>query len=330
MAYYLRKSRKIVYRRKYRGRYGRKSTMKSVARRSYNQLLYNPFAKTNMAPKIADGREYMSSGIRLQGVTELKCDGEPFYVAVFPGLSNGIWASHTGVAAATVPSLNAAPYIIPYKNHYVGNVTKDPDIDVYTLTQDLNQTIAKWRLVSQGIRFQLLNNSDENEGWFEMIRYQMYPAKTQLSVTKMGDGPVSGVMALSGAAANTMPGYKIDANENLCEHPTYQTGKLRHLNRMIFKLFANTGDHEFISLPGTYTCSNDFEKLIDTSFDCLLFKIHPRSVDSTVPASQPTKLLCHVISNQEIVYDESSTLARHMTSNGNTSGASKRIVRDGY
>lgn len=280
-----------------------------MARKTYNQLLYNPFAKTNTPPKIADGREFLSSGIRLQAVDEISCTvstAKPtFYIAVIPGLSNGVFAWQDG---------ETTQKILPYKNHFVGTAVAGSGTPpgAATGTQTNDQTIAKWRLVSQGIRFQLLNNSDENEGWFEMIRYQLYPSKISLSLENATAAPST--MAVVRSGNNFLPGFDPTSTATLCEHPTYTTGKLRHMNRMIFKHFANTGDHDFIPVPTVLDMTNDANKLVDLSFDCLLFKIHPRTVDPST--SQPTKLLCHIISNQEIVYDESSTLSRYMTPNG--------------
>lgn len=297
MAYYLKKSRRIVYRRKYNRSY---NSNYGAKKRTYNQLLYNPFAKTNAPPKIADGREYLSAGIRLQAVKEIVCaplsaDDQATYFCIFPGISNALW----------ILGASGADQAMPYNNHLTGTGND----------QSAATKIAKWRMVSQGLRLQLLNNSDENEGWFEMIRYQMYPSSDGLAVQSIAMPPLAatGVMTIGGMDSNTLPGFDKANLPNFCEHPTYQSGKLRHLNRMIFKLYANTGDHEYIMLDGDV--ASDPGKLIDTSFDCMVFKIHGRTVDPAATNSQPTKLLAHVISNQEIVYDESSTLARYMTPN---------------
>lgn len=311
MPYYLKKTRRIVYRRRYRryGGYRSKRTAASyAARKTYSKLLYNPFARTNTNPKISDGREFLSSGIRLQAVKELICgsDPNPTLIAVFPGLSNGIWVITPGGGAAV------QPISMPYNNHCQGTGA----------TQDPATKIAKWRMVSQGVRFQLLNNSDENEGWFEMIRYQVYPGTSSgFQIT-----PQNSIIELVGNAADAVPGYDAASTVNMCEHPTYTTGKLRHLNRMVFKLYANTGDHEFLNVENTIT---DPKQMLDTSFDCLLFKIHGRTVNAGEPTAQPTKLLCHIASNQEVVYDESSSLARYMTPNATRRGVNKQ-VGNGY
>jgi len=48
--------------------------------------------------------------------------------------------------------------------------------------------------------------------------------------------------------------------------------------------------------------------MYDGSFDCIFIRIHPRAEGSTDVAS--TRLLAHVVSNQEIMYDETSQLSR--------------------
>jgi len=268
--------------------------------------LYNPFAKTKASPKIADGREFLSAGIRLQSVKEITCSSDannPTMIALFPGLSNAVWIINAG--SEGIP--------MPFNNHLKGTTT----------AQEPTTKIAKWRLVSCGLRLQLLNNSDENEGWFECIRYQVYPKSTEaLAIT-----PKDGLLVIEGPSNTALPGYDAGGGApNLCEHPTYQSGKLRHLNRMIFKLLANTGDHEFINVDNAVKT----EQLMDPSFDCLLFKIHGRSPVGT--GAQPTKLLIHSISNQEIVYDESSTLSRYMNANklSNRAAVTTKAVGSGF
>jgi hypothetical protein len=70
--------------------------------------------------------------------------------------------------------------------------------------------------------------------------------------------------------------------------------------------------------------------MIDRSLDMMIFKIHPRVLTATATSAQPTKLLVHVVANQEIVYDESAAMARYMTPNGQTWRGKTSYVGNGY
>lgn len=336
MPYYRRRTNAIVYRRKY-NRYPQ-----SEAQRQYKQVLYNPFTPYVSTPKVPDGREFLSAGVRLQVVKEIICSQEkPSYIAVFPGLHSGVFF----ITPTADPATNLhkdPPYgLMPYARH--GPITEMSGTEVGIAANDDGNAvpgvvtakrwdykpdgkIAKWRLVSQGVKMSLLNNSDENEGWYEMIRYQMYPNYGEGGNFRLHlvgtDQAAIGPFTTDGDATNilsTVPGIQNLESTNFCEHPTYQSGKLRHLNRTIWKLMANTADHDFMTLPDNITTKSN-PPLLDTTFDCMIFRINARMAPpATPPAAQPTiiptKLLIHVVSNQEIVYDESCTLSRYHSRN---------------
>lgn len=298
-----------------------------------NPLIYNPFSPRSNTPKLGDGREYMSTGIKLQCVSEIPCpvDGKCLYLAFFPGISNCIYAINgtkegTGLGGATT---------YPFKNHLlVSPETSGEPAAVTGFKQAATAKIAKWRTVSAGIKLAQLNNSDENEGWFECIRYQAYPnINKEFTLAPPAGTPAPSppyTPVVTSNTENAVPGFNAGNNgAALCEHPSYITGKLRHLNRMMFRLMSNTTDHEFINLPDFIPTAGDegAAEVVDPAFDCLLFKIYGRSGGES---TSPTKILVHVVSNQELVYDESSTLSRYMTKNLRTGGYAHRKNGDPY
>lgn len=77
------------------------------------------------------------------------------------------------------------------------------------------------------------------------------------------------------------------------DHPSYTTGKIRDLNNYLFQL-KPTEEYEFVNAT----------TLIHPSMDIIAIKLH---------GSAGINIVCHCVSNQEVIFDENSTLARFMT-----------------
>jgi len=258
----------------------------------------NPFSTATTNPKIPDGKVYSSAGVRLQAVQELVNDSsESMDILLFPGLSNGLIVSST---SSGTPA--GDPYSIPYRDH--GRISA-------TAGQygQVSAPIHKWRLVSQALKVTLVNNSDENDGWFEAIRIQGSDDSGFGASTRAGESPSTGFIGAGGAS--TMPA---NTSTNLVEHPTYVTGKLRDIHRYMFHLMPQGNDHEFNIIPREPASSLEFVKsqLDNESFDMVFIRVHGRT------GSAPTRLMLHVVSNQEVVYDEASFMTRyHSEARGN-------------
>jgi hypothetical protein len=221
------------------------------------------------------------------------------YIYLFPGLNNGI-----GVRPAALDQFCRTQ---PYTNH--GALTQQPNPDplggpIYL--QDPTTAISKWRIVSQGLKLTLVNNSDENDGWWEAIRLTING--TDRRITKdtgaLGDTPGS-------------PGFTNISEEllnptNMVEQPTYTTGKLRDIHRHLFVLRPEGSEHEFQTLRGDFRAQTDdsLDTVFDKSFDVIVIKVHARKLAAGATEGQ-TRLMTHVVCNQEIIYDEKSFLSRY-------------------
>jgi len=216
-------------------------------------------------------------------------------------------------------------------------VTAGTDQDV--LFQQTNSAIAKWRLVSSGLKIQLLNNSDENEGYFECARLQTSAVESNYCLYAMdGTSPagpfvaddqvwVAPVIATVGGAASESQFFGIESTA-LVESPTYRTGKLRDIHKYIFALNPNGRNHGWTNLTGNAsgkisgplfsvgnkTISNDdiINYNRDQNYDCMVIRIHGRNLTGT-PNTPKTKVLIQSAHNLEIVYETGQPLARYHT-----------------
>lgn len=255
-------------------------------------VFHNPFSTATTNPKIPDGKCYHSVGMRLQAVKEFTNDttGNMDFV-LFPGINNGLCALDTAEELA-----------MPYTNHAI-MVGGD---------QESSSQIAQWRVVSQGLKLTLTNNSDENDGWWEAIRIQLVGPAADQGLVINEDGIVS---CTTGGVTPSV---------NLVEHPTYCTGKLRDIHRHVFELMPCGSDHDFSPLLLT---GNNVGALVDNeNYDAVFIRIHGRGGGS------PTRIMAHVVCNQELLYQEHTPLARyHSESDNNASifSASKRKRQNG-
>jgi len=266
------------------------------------QVYHNAFSTATTNAKIPDGRCYNSAGIRLQAVKEFTNDDTgTMNFLFFPGINNGVLARSV---VETGPD-----GIMPYTSHA-------PFSDA-TGTQTPGDEIARWRVVSQAHRVSLVNNSDENDGWWEAIRAQVSPLSTRWQL-ELVDGSY-----YIGGAAGDMPG--IDSSLNMVEHPTYATGKLRDIHRHVFDLMPQGNAHDFNDLRDN---NNSEELMLDLkNYDCILLRVHGRS-----GASTPTRVVVHSVCNQEVLYNEASSLSRYHSEATNNSAifeASKRRRQNG-
>lgn len=287
---------------------------------SANLTVYkNPFSTATTNPKIPDGKCMLSAGQRLQATTELVNDTDaPMEILLYPGLTNGLSAnSVVGTNNIHVP-LTGNPNFqtMGYSNHAEFGVNQSN----LTLEQT-GPSIAAWRIVSQGVKLSLVNNFDENDGWWECVRVQAQrdPDHWTVIAGELGDG----------TAYRTVPDWASlgFANRNLIEHPSYKSGKLRDIGKQRFQLKPHMLDHDFVRLAKDHPHSNAIDDALqleynkpvgdnttltdyinevqDNSYDMIFIRIHGRP-----SASGPTRILSHLVCNQELMYGEDSPLAR--------------------
>lgn len=246
-------------------------------------ILTDPFSMVSQ-PKLWDGKKASSSGIRLRTTGELTLDqAGPTYLCVVPGHS-------TCLAWQTAPQTDY--YNLPFRGHLGTTVDRG------------NVKLA--RLVSVGLRLTMINNSDQNEGYWEAARISVQPSDfvvdtatgaLRYRLTQPTDPNLVGT-GLSGS--NPVP------NITLSNHLTYQSGKLRDLETIQFKLNSVDNEHDFAPIFEPVTA----DMFLDQSFDMILIKLHGRQQNTGA-----TQLMYDAVCNQEVIYLEDTSLARLMTSN---------------
>jgi hypothetical protein len=295
----------------------------------------NPFSTATAIPKIPDGKSSFSTGVRLQNVQPVRNDAEQdMKIYIFPGLTSGCYVSGddrlnfdypptTAVLAteAGVANHEGQPIHDDYwTGRRVGSLYSrhieipqgfyafDTDVVNYNTA---GIPIKKWRVVSQATKIMLTNNYDNNEGWFEAFRTVAEPSEFRVqSIEKL---PVAtpcatwaAVDALNrahytfGAIPDTA---KIDVN-NIVEHPSYVSGKLRDIGKYVFQLKPVNNHHEFLDLGDEIKRDHS---LIDRGYDMIVIVIHGRPGGN---ANVGSALVVHTVSNQEIIYDENNVMAR--------------------
>lgn len=246
-------------------------------------ILTDPFSLVSQ-PKLWDGKKQSSSGIRLRATGELTLSQTgPTYLALIPGHS-------TCLTWQTSPSL--AYYNSPFKGHLATAVDRS--------------NVKLGRIVSTGLRLTMINNSDQNEGYWEAARISVQPSDFQIDVVTGAlrykpVRPTDPLIASTGlAGSNPIPDII------LSNHQTYQTGKLRDIEKLQFKLNSVDNEHDFTPI---FEPPNA-DMFLDESFDIILIKLHGRQQNTG-----PTQLMYDAVSNQEVIYLEDTSLARLMTIN---------------
>jgi len=273
-------------RRRYTG--GMKTSSRGYSATNQMAVYRNAFSTATTNPKIPDGKAYHSSGLRLQAVKEWVNDTtSTIDFLLFPGLNNGLIMANANPANGRN---------MPYPSHAVFTTTAGG----FAATPET--MIDKWRVVSQALKITLINNSDENDGWWEAARVQL-SKNTPIWLIDGATGPI----VTTGVPNDELP--SVDVERQLVENPTYVTGKLRDIHRHVFQLSPQGSDHDFIELPSVLdggNTSGNANPLIDDNFDAIYVRIHGRT-----GTESPTRIMTHVVSNQEVVYDEAATLCRY-------------------
>lgn len=382
--YYPRTTRytKKTYRRKAaprktttRRRYTRKAdTLTKVRLTVADQVINRPFAR-NRNPRLPDGSAIESHGRQFRMVQDINLSPNSVYVMhVYPGLHSGVlvykedefnspnaqWIVPRGLGSAAtdgnifgqafvheagvndpVAGWENTTALPPYADG--GTQTGRKDLDFWS-----SKNIERWRMLSNGVHVNLLNNLDEADGWFEACRTPMenncsalYFTDSNLGASTTGNPGISfqpgevGQFCLSYVAAIN------PKSMNMAQQPGYLTGSLRDINKVMFRSKKIGQSHSWISGTEHSYIDNQImqvtepitsivhtglqcfpsqqnspqavmDKLTDRNFDTVFIRIHTGSVGS---GANKAKLLVDYVANHEYVYDTGSTYASFQTKN---------------
>lgn len=241
----------------------------------YTASFIDPFNVQFPQPKILDGSVTRSSGIKFRQTGNITLDaaGGDNWLVLLPGFSAGFYY-RSGAGAFNSPLL--------YTQH-LGTTT-------------LRSNLRRVRLVSSALRLSLLNSSDDNEGYWEAVRIPVADLQVADAVAPTGEDYA---IKLANSFALT----------NLADYPTFQTGRLRDIDRFLFKLNSVAPDHPFketISSTATLSLKDGYDEF----FDMIAIRIVGR-IDAVTPSMIQFDHVC----NQEVVYKDDTVMARLMTLN---------------
>ena len=348
-----------------------------------SDVMINPFSPATTKAVIPDGKATMSLGQRLQSIKELQAGTDatqPLTCILFPGFGNCISWFNDSSSSAGLNTTNLADRLNtvdqPFTNHGgwifqpIASGTTSTSVPLYfgSATQLGAQGFtSNWRTVSVGLKLQLTNNADQNDGWWESVRLSPSNDPTQWcfadsaggAVMLNGDGvtPNTNTKPGDGRVNARGTGWKsIISESTLVDNPTYQSGKLRDIHQHVFKLKAINTDHDFRELKSVYNFLDNTVSVnnntqagadgiknagavagattpytvgasvvsdaanvsdfvngnVDFSHDIILIRLwgRPSTVGSGSTVNTPTRILSHVVCNQEIVYQENTFLER--------------------
>lgn len=294
-----------------------------------------PMNSDTNAPKIPDGKAMLSAGLKLQQTTELMQVDELGHLLMFPGISNGLVFKGMQHTSATAPTGN-----MMYNGHgVIVNVVPQGGANLPTETDAVSDERA-WRVVSQQVKFTCINGADDYDGWWECVRIPTLTRTHRLATverTKFNDVPnnveVNSIApGIDPAAPNQVyPAIPIDSP--LVNNVTYCTGKIKDLHRYNFQLLPSLNDNDFVDLGGDTLTKDILDSLIDTSFDSWYMRFHGTKatfvtaeqaaanngdlkvgdIVRNASTPEPTTIMVHLVSNQELIYDENSYNSRYHT-----------------
>jgi len=307
-------------------------------------VYHNPFSKATKQPKIPDGKMTESLGFQTQAVGELICTNGgttptgvgDMDIMLFAGQNCGLLAQ--GDIKGSYIDHNVSGQIknaAQCRKRIVGFEGSN-DINFTSVNANGGKTqfedeYAYWRLVSQGLRLNLLNSVEEDDGWWEAVRVKEPLNTNDWALMTRGsvDDRTQGAMVPAG-----LIGYC--AQQDFVNQNSYTTGLLRDLHKHTFSLNPIMDHHDFqqqmedIVLLGD-DCDSEtsgnagrmltfkqgggsaqrlINQTVDASYDMIYIRIHGRQSGSS------TRLHYNVTSNQEVVFPSIGRESRFHTNSG--------------
>ncbi|AXH78027.1 MAG: hypothetical protein QKB75_gp5 [Bacilladnaviridae sp.] len=317
---------------------------------AHHQVRMHPFSKATQQPKIPDGELTTSLSRRLQAVYQLTNGngnlGDDYMDVVFAptlgvplvasGSTEGVsvrnasanQASYHGFTGQTVGftlqnTSGSVPQVIPS----TGPLTRK-----YEFHNECG--FAKWRIVSQGVRFDLTNTDEENDGWWEACRFNWRRLNSDLCITPLDGSKTDTILGVAPSHQVAMHLRTI----SLPEQSGYETGLIKDIKKHEFMLHPQSGTHDPVELDLQYNIeevtgfnvdvnaqqltlvdgSADSGRIkdttVDSNLDWMYIRFHPRT-NTGAGSANGSSLLTSMIQNIEVAFNPSSDFATFQTIN---------------
>jgi len=287
--------------------------MTSVA---HGAVLRNPFSTAVATARIPDGSAVLSSASRLSVSKRYNAASGTICIALWPGFTNHLYVSAdlgSPDGDGDNPTMNITSRTF--------NRTASGDSTLCTMNQNAP---TKYRVASQGMRIQLIENSENNDGWFEAIRIPSgYDASDLAFSAGAGDGNELHLKETAGIFGGNLGRFDSDAAalKNWAMNPSYITGKLRDINRHTFMLhrendmdWIDVGNtNTFVAVSGTNNITRSAGRdrwWADHNMDTVLIRCFSATGSGT---SAGMNLHIHTVQHVEEQFEPDNELARYMT-----------------
>lgn len=322
-----------------------RSVTKSGSNTAHHAVRMQPFSGATSQPKIPDGLFTSSLSRRLQNVTEIVNDSgtmgnTEMWIIMAPTLGVPICVMNSADGKSKRGTSSFDPQFIGFPNQSVQlyNFLPGTNTPVWPAVASTAYEItnysgfAQWRIVSQGLRMELVNTDDENDGWFEAFRFNWRVAPKDLMLT-----PIDGTTTDTTIGCAPNPNYLHPYITTLApvEQPGYATGLLKDLKKYEFKLHPQSTTHDPVVIKERYgytagtelnlsgslgnalvldegnnTANVMADGLVDNNMDWICIKLHCRN--ATLGGS---KFMLNAIQNLEFAVAPESDLATFQTVN---------------
>lgn len=292
--------------------------------------MLDPFAR-NRLPKIPDGSVTESHGRQHRSTAAFSMVANTIYdFMLFPGLGTGFcWR----LAGQTWSGVGTTTGGFLQHTGVFGALNLTPNAGALANTVTDNNNINKWRYVSGGVKLKLLNNDNQNDGWWEAVRIAKTATDNDMSLVRPGFA--TPVVATAYTDLYLLPDMdKYPTSLQFANDPSYSCGRLKDINKTKFLLpradnhMSWIDAHKEISITQAAIAGNSIpiasgtnspsllqQTYYDPSFQCVLIRVY-----AGVNGSQ---LLIEYASNVELVYDESSSFQSFMTASRATPSSAK-------
>jgi len=315
---------------------------------AHHAVRMKPFSSATQQPKIPDGALTSSLARRMQHVFQLRNgDGslgtDIMHLVFAPTLGVPLLAINSETGVTLRGGSGADPSFHGFSGQNVnfelqpvggGTVESIPATTGSSRFEVHNECgFSKWRIISQGLRLELTNNDEQNEGWFEACRFNWRRKNGDLCLTPL-DGTTTDT-ELGCAPAHQNLEYLEPMS--MVEQPGYKTGLLKDLKKYEFMLHPQSSTHDPVVLDQQFNLTEDKQYTIDTNartmrlkdgdddagrlkdqmvdanMDWLYIRLHPRVNNGS--SSNGSALLTSIIQNIEVAFDPASDFATFQTTN---------------
>lgn len=289
-------------------------------------VMRNPFSTAVATARIPDGAVPLSASCRYSSSGSISSFDGSVVLLLYPGYCGGMvyrTATQTGQTTGYQVEVN---FNVPARRITQTSILND------TAEEELLCNVSapnQYRVVSEGLRMALINNSLDNDGWFEAVRFSSSENLEDFVIrgtSSNNAGDVVSIVPDAGRYENKF--LEADPISNVRQfpdwsmNPSYISGKLRDIHKHTFMLHR-LDSNEFRDIPnlsrfltgnagGTaYPIDNCLEGnwFVDKNVDCIAIRCR-----ANVPSNGGSlQLHYHLVQHAEELYDPSSDLHRFMT-----------------